>query len=108
MAAKKIMLLPIAKVLEGAAVDDEMPAGWLNSFYERARKMIPNDEWGSAKIRGASKIYISYEHSLSSEEETRVLLADATERAERVRSMLPRDGEGLTAEQVDQIRQLLR
>lgn len=104
----KTLSLSIAKVLEGAAVDDEMPAGWLGSFYERARKMIPAEEWGSAKVRGASKIYITYEHSLSSEEETRALLQEANGRVAQARLLLPREGEGLTAEQVEQLRQLLK
>jgi len=104
----KTLTLSIANALDGVAISDEMPAGTLMAFYDRARKLVPPEEWGSAKVHGASHLSLTYEHSLSSEEETRSLLQDANTRASQVRLLLPpHPGEGLSAEQVDQIRQLL-
>jgi len=99
--------LTIAKALEGSAVDDSMPVGWLSSFVAKVKAATPNMQNGEVLVRGAAGIYAEWQHTLSPQEELEHHLEEMRVNALRIKSMLPRKGEAMTAEQVDILRQIV-
>lgn len=97
----------IAKALEGAAVDDSMPLGWLVTFVDRVNKQNPGANNGDIRVRGAAGIYAEWQHTLTPQEEVEARLQDLYTKAEQIKSLLPRKGEPLSADAVDRLRQIL-
>lgn len=103
----KLMSISIKQALAGSAVEDSMPAGWLQSFFNYAKRSIPESEWNTAKVRGAAGISIEYEHALTREEEADELIDKLSKKANEIKALLPRRGEPLSAEMVDRIRSIV-
>jgi hypothetical protein len=99
--------LTIAQALEGAAVDDDMPVGWLNSFVEKVKRATPDKQNGEVMVRGAAGIYAEWQHTLSPQEEMEARLDELIRKAVQIQSMLPRKGESMSAEQVDTLRRII-
>jgi hypothetical protein len=85
---------------------DGVPFRHLTSLVEQVRRIVPDDEEGTCKVRGAELLTFEYTHTLTPLERVQSDLDDMRAKADQIKAMLPRDG-ALTAEQTDALRRLL-
>jgi hypothetical protein len=97
----------ISEVLKGSDVGDNIPMGWLIGFVDRIKKQNPGVRDDEIRVRGAAGIYAEWQHTLSTEEELAARLHEMYGKADKIKALLPGEGEVMTADQVYLLRQIL-
>lgn len=87
---------------------DGVPLRWLESLVKECLRRIPTEgERNSALVFGMEHLRVTYIDELTPEEQMRDELADLSRKLAAVQSLLPRQGETMTAEQVAALREAL-
>ncbi len=84
-----------------------IPFGWLDSLVKRIKAEVPDSEEASCRVHGVGNLQITYEHVLSESEEMRERLDALQAAVDAVRRVLPRPNEGMTADEVNALRNAL-
>ena len=87
--------------------DTGAPHGWMSSVLSKVLARVPQIEQDSLVVHGLEDVTFSYTHKLTEAEALAEQVQTLVQRARSIDQMLPRVGEGLTAEQVNRIRVLL-
>lgn len=87
--------------------DTGAPHGWISSILSAVLKRVPQAEQDSLMVHGLESVTFTHTHRLTEAEVLAEQVQTLQQRARSIDQMLPRVGEGLTAEQVNRIRVLL-
>ncbi len=91
-----------------AAPSEGVPLRWLVAFVQECERKIPTStERDSARVSGMDKLVVVYTDELTPEEQMRDELVSLKAMHAAAMSALPRDGEAMTAEQVQALRRAL-
>lgn len=87
--------------------DTGAPFGWVTSVLQKVAARVPKNEQDSLVVYGLDKVYFNYTHTLTAEEAQKEFEKTVKDKVELLKSMLPREGQAMTSDEVAKIRKLL-
>ena len=87
--------------------DTGAPFGWVTSVLQKVAARVPKAEQESLVVYGLENLLFNYTHTLSTEEAQKEFEKTVKSKVDQLKSMLPREGQPMTSDEVTKIRKLL-
>lgn len=87
--------------------DTGAPHGWVSSVLSKVLARVPQAEQDSLTVHGLDDLAFTYTHHLTETEQLAEKVSAMEQKAQAIARLLPRVGEGMTADEVAELRGLL-